>query len=172
MELSPAYHRTTKPEKLMEIVDETAARIKNWMDGQEVKPTHIVATGSSGQAIAWPVSYKLGLPVCIVRKESEKSHAGNISGTGDLGNYIIIDDLIDSGNTIRRVLKTINDVYAEKRKHADLYNWADPSPIEPKCAAIFLYQSGEIRDDDRADEFRFEGYREVPVYTSTSGRSW
>lgn len=144
MRLSTSYHKTVTPQNLMEIVDRTAARIKEWIEaGNSI--THIVATGSSGQAVAWPVSYKLGIPVCIVRKPAEASHDGNVSGSGDLGDYIVIDDLISSGATIKRVQKEIGDQFERSRRWdnlvSDLINAATP-----RCKAIFLY-SDEWNDD-------------------------
>lgn len=149
MRLATAYHPTVEPVKLMEIVDGAAARIKNWLaedGGRSI--SHIVATGSSGHAIAWPVSYKLGIPVCIVRKPCEESHDGLISGDGQLGDYIIIDDLISSGATLRRVLKAISD------------KAIDYGTAVPRCVGIFLYNSYD-REGTWGDN--------IPVFTSRNG---
>lgn len=144
MNLNGAYHRTVEPEKLMQIVDATAAAIKEWNAAREVPITHIVCSGSSGQAVAWPVSYKLGIPVCIVRKPDEKSHAGLISGAGRLCSYIIVDDLIDSGSTIRRIIGAIGERAASQGCEVG---------AEPKVAAIFLYQP----TDSPPSRSEFEG---------------
>jgi hypothetical protein len=123
---------------LMEVVDGTAATIKKWMaENASTKITHIVCTGSSGQAVAWPVSYKLGIPVCVVRKEGEKSHAGRITGEGYLGAYIVIDDLIDSGATLERVFDTINAAYEHKASTG--LTVEETERPAPHCVAVFLY---------------------------------
>lgn len=128
MKLSHSYHKPVNPTSLMEVVDGTAAAIKKWIAETGTKVSHIVCTGSSGQSVAWPVSYKLGIPVCVVRKLGENSHAGLITGHGDLRSYVVIDDFVCSGETLDRVFATIADA-AGSAEHA------------PKCAAIFLYDS-------------------------------
>lgn len=161
MQLEANYHNTTKPERLMEIVDKVAAVVKKL---REDNPglTHIVAQGSSGQSVAWPVSYKLGIPVCIVRKPGEQSHAGEMSGSGDLGNYIIIDDLISTGTTLRRVIKAIAD-----RHERSLGEWSVTPPMVPVCIGVVLYQD---RSYTESGSFRVTEYGSpepvvtVPVY--------
>lgn len=141
MRLNKSYHKTVRPEDLMQVVDGTAAAIKFWLTDTGTKVTHIVCTGSSGQAVAWPVSYKLGIPVCVVRKKGEESHAGQITGEGFLGAYIVIDDLIDSGATLVRVFDTITKAY-EKRAEAGLSADELERP-SPHCAAVFLYNESD-----------------------------
>lgn len=131
MNLSEGYHKSVRPERLMEIVDGTAAAIKKLRE--TVTFSHIVATGSSGQSITWPVAYKLGIPVCIVRKEGEKSHAGLVTGYGDMEDYVILDDFIGTGTTVKRVLDTIAERFKETRE------WCPAAEGEPKCKAIVLY---------------------------------
>lgn len=141
MLLNKAYHKTVRHEDLMLVVDGTAAMIKKWMSETGKTPTHIVCMGSSGQAVAWPVSYKLGIPVCVVRKSGEQSHAGMITGDGAMGEYIVIDDLICSGDTMRRIFKTIaDDVASHNANEWDADIWKVPA-----CAAIFLYNEVEWR---------------------------
>lgn len=168
MDLSSSYHNTTKPDTLMEIVDKVAALVKKL---REDRPsiTHIVATGSSGQSVAWPVSYKIGLPVCIVRKPAEESHAGLISGTGDLGDYIIIDDLISSGASVRRVVKALDDEWSENSG----YSWA-ANQKKPVCVGIVLYQSDRGVDDTATFNTAQDGQPACPVrvYGDNYSRAW
>jgi len=132
--MSTSYHKAVNPKSLMEVVDGSSAVIKRWIEEHpETKISHLVCTGSSGQSVAWPVSYKLGIPVCVVRKEGEKAHSGMLVGEGRLQNYILIDDFIASGDTIRRVFGTI----AEEA--------ASYGNTPPECRAIFLYGSDSGR---------------------------
>lgn len=137
MHLNKSYHKTVRPSDLMQVVDGTAAAIKKWIAESGITPTHIVCMGSSGQAVAWPVSYKLGIPVCVVRKRGENSHAGRITGDGVMGTYIVVDDLIESGATITRVFGTIREAVE------DTNMGRGESFTVPNCAAIFLYNEGE-----------------------------
>ncbi len=142
MKLSRGYHAITDVQTLQEKVDAAAKVIKNWID--EGNPiTHIVAIGISGQSVAWPTAYKLGIPVCVVRKENDESHGSVLTGHGELGDYAIIDDMIDSGKTIRYVEQTIR-----KSHEKDLYY---PGRRTPQLKHIFLFHHSF--DDDYSLSF-------------------
>lgn len=131
MYLTPSYHKTTSPKDLMRVVDGMANIIRTWVGEQPFTVSHMVVTGASGQSIAWPVSYKIGLPVAIARKPNENAHTGeDLVGTGQLTDYIILDDLIGTGSTIHRMLRSISKQAKER------------GVVVPKCRAIFLYYSG------------------------------
>src|SRR5579885_145290 len=72
----------------------------------------IAFTGTSGAAIAYPLSYLLGVPLICVRKSTRDNHFGyKIEGCMTAENYIIVDDFIESGSTVNKVRKSINDEY-------------------------------------------------------------
>ena len=76
----------------------------------------IAFSGNSGAGIAFPVSYKTGLPLICIRKSNEACHGQLIEASPLLGkwdhlNYIIIDDLICSGSTIRRIVTAIKEYF-------------------------------------------------------------
>jgi len=138
MELQAAYHgHVTTPQSLMRSVERMQEEIDLWLkrereQGRDV--THIVATGISGQSLAWPLSMLLDLPVAVVRKHQENSHAGlYLVGSRDLRRYVVVDDLISSGDTIRHIWQTI---HAQWRG----YDVNDVRGPEPEMAAIFLAQ--------------------------------
>lgn len=144
MYLYPSYHEVTSPAQLMRVVDVMAAKIKEWLAAHPEKNiTHMVLTGTSGQSIGWPVSYKIGLPVAVVRKDADRGHAGKIVGTGEIGNYIVLDDQISIGATIQRI-------------HDELTAYSE-SGIRPYMDTIFLYHSS------REHSFALQDGREVPV---------
>jgi orotate phosphoribosyltransferase-like protein len=94
-------------------------RVKNYVIKKSVsilKPKindfdTIVCSGISGLLIAPIVADKLKKDLVIVRKprreESRYSH-NDVEGVKP-GRYIIVDDLISSGNTITRIIDTIQD---------------------------------------------------------------
>lgn len=125
-----SYHNiNVTPERLKIRVDAMIKAVKKFHSKTPIN--HIVVQGMSGQAVGWPVGYKLGIPVAVVRKEKEKKscHAGEspIIGDGHLTNYIIIDDGIYSGATIDRIVK------AAKKDNSIA-----------KCLGIFLYNQVEM----------------------------
>ena len=86
----------------------------------------IVCCGLSGSLIAPDVARKLNKKLVIVRKQ-DGSHGHDVELTfnEDVGNYVIVDDLIESGKTVDLI---------RKRLH-----W-----YEGKCVGIYLYNQSPI----------------------------
>jgi adenine/guanine phosphoribosyltransferase-like PRPP-binding protein len=83
----------------------------------------IAFTGTSGAALAYPLSYLLGVPLICVRKSTRDNHFGyKLEGCMTADNYIIVDDFIESGKTIERVKKSV-----------------EKEVIDTKCVGIYLY---------------------------------
>ena len=102
------------PKEIKQAVDKTLQKIK------KIKRPYryIVCTGYSGALIAGFISVKLKKEIIIVRKPSDSSHGHVIESDQDKflydknergnrrSNYVIIDDFIVSGETIRRIIET------------------------------------------------------------------
>lgn len=78
----------------------------------KLKLNCIAATGNSGLLLAGAVGFQTKLPFFAVRKKSDSSHDpkmvnGFIPKLG--ARYLIIDDLIDTGLTIRRIVRRMQD---------------------------------------------------------------
>lgn len=71
----------------------------------------IAFTGSSGAGLAFPLSYFLKVPLIHVRKKDKNHYGEAIEGTISSKRYLIVDDFIESGNSIRRIIKSINSNY-------------------------------------------------------------
>ena len=83
----------------------------------------IAFTGTSGAALAYPLSYLLGMPLICVRKSIRDNHFGSkLEGLVSAKKYIIVDDFIESGKTINRITRSIK---SENKK--------------AKCVGIYLY---------------------------------
>jgi len=64
--------------------------------------------GQSGAAIAYALKYEMGIPVICVRKNSHDTHGFNVEHPGhDIKNYLIVDDFISSGATVRAIMKAL-----------------------------------------------------------------
>jgi adenine/guanine phosphoribosyltransferase-like PRPP-binding protein len=85
----------------------------------------IAFRGNSGAAIAYPLSFKLQIPLICVRKGPSHSPF-KVEGCSNAKTYVIVDDFIESGNTIKRIRKAINTDYRS----------------EPKLVGILLYDYG------------------------------
>jgi len=105
----------------------------------------IACTGVSGFAVAFPIAYECKLPVIAVRKSGESSHGDKI----EMGykkriiihKYLIVDDFIESGSTIRSIIKNIN-------KYDDAL----------ECAGILLYDTAHT---ERMFSYKKEKF---PIY--------
>ena len=115
------------PKRLKEITDATSKYIKKLH--RKLKFDAIVVTGLSGAGIGFPVAYKTGIPIVYVRKSKVDTHGNDIEGMNALSlmrdlKYIILDDLIATGKTVKKVMRTMRREY-----HAE-------------CVGILLYCYG------------------------------
>jgi adenine/guanine phosphoribosyltransferase-like PRPP-binding protein len=98
---SPYLEEVYDPVTFKKLVAKTAKKVK------EIKRkfpfTHIAFRGSSGAAMAFPVSVATGIPLVHVRKLREKSHGCPIEGRGTCNRYVILDDFICSGETVNAI---------------------------------------------------------------------
>lgn len=97
---------------------------------REEKVDAIAFRGMSGAAIAFPVCAELRIPPVLVRKDEERRHSSfQVEGPQlDIQRYVIIDDLIASGETIAMIKRRMGDA---------------------KCMHIFLYESSRTTEHDR-----------------------
>jgi adenine/guanine phosphoribosyltransferase-like PRPP-binding protein len=123
----------------LELVPKTARKLRAIL---RKHPFDAIAfTGSSGAALAYPMSYFLKLPLIHVRKGNSHYYGGKIEGTISSKRYLIIDDFIDSGRTMKRVIKTIGKALPKA-----------------KVVAICLYSSS------RENDMLIDG-ENIPVFT-------
>lgn len=89
----------------------------------------IAFRGTSGSAVAFPLSYELGIPLLYVRKNDNSHHCSFIEGFVDCKRYVIIDDIVCSGETIKIIRNTI--------QNPDGF-WGKRSSI-PQCVGAIFY---------------------------------
>ncbi len=137
--VSPYLEEVYEPVTFKKLVAKTAKRVKELK--RKLHFTHIAFRGSSGAAMAFPVSAVTGIPLVHVRKSREKSHGYPIEGRGTCTSYIILDDFICSGKTVNAIAKMLDDAY---------------------CVGIITYLS------DTKDEYTLKNgrrHKTVPVFT-------
>lgn len=75
----------------------------------------IIVQGKSGIALAFATLMLIDFPIIVVRKRNESTHGSPIEGTEgvDVQRYLILDDFISSGNTVRRIVEQLreNSIY-------------------------------------------------------------
>lgn len=105
----------------------------------------IAFTGSSGAALAYPLSFLLKMPLIHVRKSNDNFHYSRlIEGTISSKRYIIVDDFIETGKSIKRIIKSINQELKKSKA---------------KPAAICLYSECSSKSI-----FNYYG-RKIPIFT-------
>ena len=125
-----------------------------------VKFDTIVFRGMSGALVAPIVAQKLVKPITLCRKSSDDAHAGGnrIEGMTNFETYIIIDDVIETGKTIRSIIEVVN-----LKMEAMLQ-----SPAE--CVGIFLYRSfSDSNNFDGIPRFNFCVKNGKPDFSRSRG---
>lgn len=131
-------------EKFKKTVDKTAKDIRKFYcrmkdEGKTIES--IAFRGTSGAAVAYPLSYKLGLPLTCIRRGITHS-SRRIEGVTNPDYYIIVDDFIDSGHTVNAIRKAVKN------------EWKAAT-----CLGIFLYHK-------HAAASAFTEYKNIPVYNT------
>ena len=116
----------------------------------------IVVTGVSGIPIGSIISYTMGIPL-IISRDHKSSHSNGVLEydvhyfeNKDNVNYIIIDDFIASGNTIKRVIDSMTDM-----------------KVETKCIGIILwskYHSESEELSQRQYGFDLTKAKNIPLF--------
>ncbi len=113
-----------KPDALLDAADKLCKQIQK----HAPTATAIAVRGMSGAVIGGLISAFSGLPLIIVRKDDDQRHGYyNVQGPRDfVGDYVIVDDLIDSGLTIDKIMLQINH------------------ETTAMCIGIFLYETSGV----------------------------
>ncbi|MCR4285940.1 MAG: phosphoribosyltransferase [Candidatus Kaiserbacteria bacterium] len=97
----------------------------------------IAFRGSSGAAVAYPVAFRLGCGLLHVRKDM--GHTGErVEGVLPIKKYVIIDDFIDTGSTIKEIVEEIDAAHRMWTRRM-----CPKRPYAAKAIAILLYSSDE-----------------------------
>lgn len=128
----------------IEIRREVIALLKDMITRSKLQFDTIAFRGMSGALVGSIISHEMGIPFAVIRKEKDSTHSESaIDGPLEIGNYIIIDDFISSGTTIRMIINTIR--YGESQENLeDSKKHGVPNP-NAKCIGIFLYDIEDSR---------------------------
>lgn len=127
------------PKKYVILLDDV---VKKVLKLKKTLKFHAIAfRGTSGAALAYPISIATGIPLICVRKPSDKAHGGPVEGSSntDVKKYLIIDDFMSTGDTIKAIIDAID----MKRRNYSV-----------KCVGILLY------GDDYGS---FKTWKKIPI---------
>lgn len=92
---------------------------------KNVKFDTVVVTGTSGIAFGVPLAHLMKKSIVIVRKDKDGAHScKSVEATvlgEDVGRWLFVDDLIDTGSTQKRVMKKMEDYSADCGKFVGSY---------------------------------------------------
>ena len=108
---------------------------------RKVEFDFIACRGLSGTTFASIVAYRLNKPLVIVRK-GEQCHSWLTVENARPGNYIILDDLICSGETIEKIIEAIN-------QQLEANNVANNATGQANLCGIYLYTKNSAGDYSR-----------------------
>jgi orotate phosphoribosyltransferase len=141
-------------EKFQRLVDLFVRKLSLFRKHREFNA--IAGCGNSGVPLTGALSYKLGVPLILVRKPGEQTVAAgpDVIGAIDAGPYVIVEDFKFSGGTLTRMMDAI---YCQSSKHS-----------EP--AAVFMYRWRNVEWPHHRHEWYADGDRsKKPVHVRIFG---
>jgi hypothetical protein len=109
---SPSHTRPVfNPESFLDVVDKAAEKIeKIRVLYPEIEA--LAACGNSGVLLVGALAARLKMPVLVVRKKKDTNNDDRlVNGYIGAKGYLIIDDVIDSGATVRHIITEIQDAW-------------------------------------------------------------
>jgi len=151
-----SYHdKTYNPRSLKATVNRVVRYLEKLQ--KEVKFDAIAFRGTSGAAIAYPVSAIAGYHLINVRREPYKHHHGSkieASGNRKIHRYIILDDFIESGRTIKTIIRVI-------KKETAPSSWSRTAKEKPvECVGVVIYSD----QGDPSKKIQISKGKEIPVF--------
>ena len=128
---------------------------KKWKDPA---PDAVFFTGLSGALVGIRFSELMDINPGAIRKPSDESHGGDrYQGPGEVHNYIIIDDIVATGNTMRNIRQEVRRqhpsavllgivLWGEDCLEVHLDGAEDPIP----CVSLSWQERYEIWGEDSA----------------------
>jgi adenine/guanine phosphoribosyltransferase-like PRPP-binding protein len=108
-EIRTSYLGDVYSKAFLKLVPEAVKHVKRF---RKKHPFDAIAfRGSSGAALAFPLSFFLKVPLIHVRKDDKNHYSRPMEGTISSKRYLIIDDTIYTGFTISTIIKTISEEY-------------------------------------------------------------
>lgn len=116
---------------------------------QEVNADCVIVHGNSGVSCGFAALMYHNFNLVLLRKDNDNSHGSPIEGPNEhcIRRYIILDDFISSGETVRRVRRKVHELAAQR----------SGGMHPPECVGIVLYGSYH------KEVFTFEDEHAVPV---------
>lgn len=141
--------------------------LRKFLAENKLRPKFILGRGLSGATMGTAVSVALNKPLMLARKAGEKTHSyQEIEGWYGLtdsqkrGKYIIVDDLVETGATIKETILTIQKLYNRSRLPEN-----SDRDMRDSCLGVFAYAQMTLRAPEEIAEF----LGAIPLYVWRNG---
>jgi orotate phosphoribosyltransferase len=145
------------PNTLVKTAKRIANLLKKAEEKGEIKFDSLACRGVSGIVITPLVSVILGKPFTIVRKEKEQRHSPSlVEGYIQADQrYVILDDFMSSGETVRRIISALSKSYLG---------------ATPECAGIVEYRDSTLTlpGSKRWEEMHIDNWKTIEDIRATS----
>ena len=152
MILSSGYATRYESAEVHKRAEWAADAIDKMMD--ETGATSVVVHGNSGVSCGFAALMlsDVDFNIVLLRKDNDSSHGAPIEGPDGhhLGRYLILDDFISSGCTVRRIRSKIDALSIQRWYY-------EPGEEKPECVGIVLYGYHS------SDSFKFADGHTVPA---------
>jgi adenine/guanine phosphoribosyltransferase-like PRPP-binding protein len=117
---------------------EMVERFQSITNPYKVEFDTLIGTGFSGGLVVPVLARMLNVNFAVVRKDGVSNH-GNYDVEGIIGEkWIFVDDLIDSGSTVRRVVRKMKALRGVNTEFAGVYLYDSRRFITPRFADIHI----------------------------------
>ena len=148
-----SFH-TSYMETLFREPEKIVRRLRNLQE-RGVEFDTIVGTGISGLIPLKQAADELGIHWLAVRKPGENSHSGSLL-TGEIGDkWLMVDDFMQSGATVKRVVEAITRA-GVKSQFVGLLQYEAPDWDEGNAFATPIYIAKRLRDFGYESDVIFE----------------
>ena len=154
MQISCGYNHWYNPGRVFDMASSTASKIVDLLD--EYNASTVVVHGNSGVSMGMAAMMyaaqhfpkELQFDLALVRKDNDNSHGDAIEGTGYLKDFIILDDFVASGNTVRRIMNKIELLC--KQRQCEM----------PRCKGVLVYAT------DTCGTVQLDQGEHLPIWSS------
>lgn len=95
----------------------------------------VVVRGTSGVSAAFAALVYVDFNLVHLRKQNDGAHGAPVEGHQPFSKYLILDDFIDTGDTVRGII-------------ADLDGLAKQQGVEVECVGALMYGSDAFASED------------------------
>lgn len=158
------YNHMYDPAKVRNYAKHTLARLKELRE--KLGDFDVVVHGNSGVSIGFAAlalsDFDSAFNLFLLRKDNDNSHGAPFEGPAhrDMARYIILDDFVSTGNTVRRIVSKLEELASLRCR----------GPAE--CVGVLQYTRSRKRsaftglgvEDPDIVEIVYAGARAIPCY--------